>query len=215
VWAHRDAAQAVAWARDLADAGLRQRVLTSVAFEVAQRTPERAIEVAGLLPEGRDRSIVLAAIGRNWAIRNANAARAWAQQLPAGEGRNAALAGINDGLSGLALQRRSFADESLPGAVVAATPGSPRYYVDRNESLRREFEDRLQRSPAQTGDWLMSLPAAERKEEFTRELTREWLATNPVAARQWIDQNIMSDAERRQLLHEGGVGSGTLHGNGR
>jgi hypothetical protein len=208
VWARRDAAAAVAWARELQDAELRQRALTSIAFEVAQATPERAIEIAPLIPEGRDRAIVLGAIGRNWAIRDLRAARSWAQQLPAGEARDAALSGVNQGISAIASYRRSLAGEPLPGANLALAPPAPRYFVDRNEALRREFQERLQRSPAMTGDWLMSLPAAERKEEFTRELTREWLATNPVAARQWIDQNIISDAERRQLLHEGGIGAG-------
>jgi hypothetical protein len=205
-WARRDPDAAIAWARGVSDAELRTRALTSIAFEIAQTNPERAIPVAELLPPGRDRWIVLGAIGRSWAVRNSSAALAWAHQQPAGEARDAAVAGVEAGLGAIAWNAPAASGAPLAALMPSNIAGPRQFNVERDEDLRREFENRLRTSPSLTGDWLMSLPAAQRREEFMHELAREWLATNPAAARQWIDQNVMSEPERRQLLHEGGVG---------
>jgi hypothetical protein len=216
-WARRDASAALAWARAVDDATLRTRVLTSIVFEISQTSPERASELAELIPAGRDRWIVVNAIGRSWAVRNSVAALAWARRQPAGEARSAAVAGVEAGIYPPDWHVRSLpADAPIAGIVTPSPVGRPPPYgVQSDEALRREFENRLRTSPALTGDWLASLPAGERKDEFMQQLAREWLAQNPAAARQWFDQNVPSDPVRRQLLFEAGVANGMVPPDGR
>jgi hypothetical protein len=210
-WARRDADAALAWSRRLAPAALRNRVLTSVSFEIAQTAPQRALAAVELLPEGRERSLVLSAIGQTWIAMDSGAALAWAQGLPAGAMREAALAGIDAGL-GIAVARNR-----RNGAVVATNRGGGRVGaqrtqdprtlpagVERDRALRDEFERLLQMSPVRAADWLTTLSSTERTDEMLRRLMREWLASNPTAARQWLELNVPSEAWREQLLRESG-----------
>jgi hypothetical protein len=210
-WARRDPDAALAWAQLVAPAELRKRVLTSVGFEIAQTAPDRALPVIDLLPEGRERSLVLSAIGQTWIAKDARAAMAWAQGLPAGAMRDAALAGVDAGLGiAVARNRRNAVVASTSrgaGRVGAQRTEDPRTLpvgAERERALRDEFERRLQMSPALAADWLMTLPAPERTDEMLRHLLREWLPANPVAARQWLELNVPSAPWREQLLRESG-----------
>lgn len=207
-WARRDSPSAVAWAQGLDDGELRPRVLASIAFEVAQRTPGQAVEIAKLLPPGRDRTIALGAIGRTWAQRNSAAALQWAHELREGEDRNAAQAGIESAFGYTITPRSGFVDSREPGIVPPINVPPPSVYgATSDDALRREFQQRLERSPALTGEWLSTLPPGDRRDEFVTKLTHEWMAENPAAARQWVDQNIPSDARRQQILFEAGAAS--------
>jgi hypothetical protein len=203
-WARRDSPAALAWARNLPAGETRTRMLTSIGIQVAQRDPQRAIEIAELLPAQRNRWILLGVIGRTWVASDRAAAFAWAQQLPAGSAREAALAGIDTGLGATTLH--DIESNSQPALAAAPTrPATGRYGFERDEELKRRFDELLRTSPAQAANWLESLPAADRRDEMVQQLTREWFATNPVAARQWLDENVMSDAQKRQLLRDSGV----------
>lgn len=208
-WAKREPIEALGWVRQLPDAEERRRLLVSVGFEIAQTAPERAIAIAEELPAGRDRWLLIGQIGRTYVARDAAAAWTWARQLPAGEAREAALAGIESGLG----VRGSLAQAS-PGPAVAPIQGGVRVGSantlarvemtgrEREEALRREFEERLLFSPVRAADWLSSLPAPDRNDEMVDRLAREWLAVNPAAAETWLEQNVPSEARRRHLLDQ-------------
>jgi hypothetical protein len=208
-WARWDSSAALAWARDLPAGDVRTRMLTSIGVELAQTDPQHAVAVVALLPEDRNRLIVLGAIGRTWVAKDRAAAFKWAQALPAGGQRDAAMAGIDAGLGATAWH--DVAASRLPGlpGLVATTndarPRTPQYGFERDEALKRRFDDLMRASPAQAAQWLESLPAAERRDEMVQQLTREWFAQNPIAARQWLEDNVMSEAQKRQLLHDAGV----------
>ncbi len=216
-WATRDATASLAWAEALADEERRGRVLTSVGFAVAQTDPERAARVAVKVPKGRNRHLLLAAIGQTWVARNSDAAWRWARQLPVGEEREAAISGIETGL-GVAMTRSpQGGGDTLTGggnripvtpsvAVtrrrdLASLPPGP----DRDEEIRREFREQLLTSPVRAADWLSSLPAPDRSDEMVQRLTREWLMVNPTAAVQWLEQNVISSVQREHLLREAGA----------
>ncbi len=205
-WARHDASAALTWARGVSPEDLRTRLVTSVGIEVAQRDPVRAVEIADLLPDSRNRLILLGAIGRTWVATDRAAAFKWAQELPAGPRREAALAGIDAGLGATTLHTFDGSSRStLALNTELARPHAAPYGFERDEELRRHFNELLGSSPAQAAQWLESLPAADRHDDMLRQLTREWFATNPVAARQWLDQNVTSEADRRQLLRDSGV----------
>ncbi|MEY4939510.1 MAG: hypothetical protein RIQ93_1245 [Verrucomicrobiota bacterium] len=214
-WSRRDASAALAWAQQLPAGELRQRVTASVGFAVAQTAPERALPVVDLLPEGRDRWLLLGAIGQTWVAQNAGAAMDWVRQLPAGEARDAAIAGIDAGMgiassrgsppSGLNGSRgRRVAGGGYPGVSPPPSPSLTALPLgaERDEALRRQFEERLRASPVRAADWLSSLPAPDRSDEMIARLTREWLLINPQAAETWLDQNIGSSTRKEQILED-------------
>ncbi len=208
-WGRRDAPAALAWARSLAADEERTRVVTSMGFAWAQTEPERAVEILALLPAARDRWLIVGAIAQTWVARAPDAAWAWARQLPAGPAREAALAGIETGLGGARASRDASA--SVVGGRGRGTTGGGGGTVsplppglEREDALRREFDDVLRDSPAQAADWLANHPAPDRRDEMVDEVARRWLALNPEAARAWMERTILQPDRREQLLREAG-----------
>lgn len=215
-WVRRDAMAALAWARELPTGDEGTRVLTSMSFALAQTDPAGAVAWANLLPEGRDRWLVLGAIAETWVARSADEAWAWARALPSGAARESALAGIEAGLGGAQLRRHADGlavdgggrrtNESLgrggPPPVVGAS--AMPLGLDRDQALKREFEEALRESPSRAASWLAMQPMPDRRDELVEELARRWLAINPEAAQVWMEQTIRPPWRREQLLREAG-----------
>ena len=215
-WARRDADAALSRVRELPKGELKTHLTASVGFAVAQLEPERAVGIAALLPDERDRWLMLGAIGQSWVARNPAAAWRWAQELPAGAARDAAISGIETG-QGIARGRRppsgngTFVNGSnrMPGGSVGAIasgrapdPSLLPPGFERDELLRRQFEEALRESPVRAASWLESQPLPDRRTEMTEQLARQWLATDPRAAEIWMEQKILSPLRREQLREE-------------
>lgn len=215
-WARRDAPAALSWARDLPANELKTRAATSMGFALAQTQPQRAIDVVSWLPEGRDRWLLLTEIAQTWVARDANAAWKWAQQLPADGSREAAVVGLEAGL-GVGGTRTAFV--GAPGSAVGGAmsggqlPLSPGYArasgglpvgLDRDLALRREFDTALSESPVRAAIWLSSQLSVDRRDEMVDEVARRWLAINPEAAKNWMNQNIFLPERKARLLQEAG-----------
>ncbi len=202
-WTQRDAEGALAWVRTMAAGETKDRIATSMGFALAQSDPVRAVDLLATLPEGRDRMAVIGAIGQTWVARDAEQAWRWARQLPAGATREAALAGIETGLGGAG--SRGVRDDPTftgrAGSVTAAGGGgAPLTGLARDDELRRTFAALLDESPVRAAGYLTSLPPGDRRDDLVDELMRRWLPTNPEAARTWIDQNILNQGRREELL---------------
>ncbi len=208
-WARRDATAALAWVRSLNPGESRDRMMTSICFALAQSDPARAAELLAALPEGRDRAAVTGAVGQIWIALDERAAWKWAHQLPAGAAREAAFAGIETGLGG-AGSRLVQNDTRFTGRTGSAGLGSTRgggslpLGAQRDDALRREFDEALQESPARAASLLTALPAPDRRDEMVSELVRRWLPINPEATKTWVDQNVPNPARREMLLREAG-----------
>ena len=208
-WARRDATNALGWVRGLTAGGEKDRLATSMSFALAQSEPARAVESLDTLPEGRDRLVLIGAIGQTWVARDATAAWKWARRLPEGPSREAALAGIETGLGG-AGSRVARGDASAgvrvrgggesPGDLNGLPPG-----VERDDALRRKFDEALRESPVNAASYLTSLTAPDRRDAMVDELVRRWLPLDPQAAKTWIDQNVTSPTRREQLFREAGL----------
>ncbi|MBC7367648.1 MAG: hypothetical protein H7343_12705 [Undibacterium sp.] len=207
-WARRDAPAALAWVRGLGPGEEKDRMITSMGFALAQSQPLRASEMIAALPEGRDRMVLIGAIGQTWAASDATEAWKWANQLPAGAARVAALAGIETGLGGAGARvARSGWSAGLyvgSGAMSVGAAGSRPLGVEREDALRRKFDEALRESPVNAASYLTTLPAPDRRDDMIDELVRRWLPTNPDAAKTWIELNIPSPARREELLREAG-----------
>ncbi len=213
-WARRDAGPALAWARALTEGELKTRALTSIGFELAQSIPDQAIAVAETLPEGRNRWLLLAAATQTWVARDPNAALKWARQLPAGAARDTALAAAETSLAGpprypsVPRDGTQRGRPSIGGRIAGAVPGDGTELAslapgpERDDALRKKFEQLLLMSPALAADWLGGLAPAERRDEMVDRLIREWLPQNPTAAETWIDQTIIQPDRKRELLRD-------------
>lgn len=215
-WARTGPEAALRWVRGKLTGELSTRVTTSIGFELAQTTPQAAIEVAATLPRARGRWLLLAAIGQTWVAQNSQAAFEWIKTLPPGEEHDAALAGAETGLGTAstryaALLRGAFPGEPSremigqvgglgPPPVSSAVPLPPDLEAER--SRRRDFEELLLMSPAMAADWLNRAPASERTEEMIERVARAWLPHNPIAAEAWLSQIFLPFDRRTQLLRE-------------
>mgnify|MGYP001545421213 CR=1 FL=1 len=214
-WARRNATSATAWMRGLPDDKFRSRMATSIGFEIAQTEPERAVEIVEMVPPGRDRGLLFNAIGQTWVARNANDAWAWARQLPPGDAREAALSGIETGLGGAWSRRATIGAPTAGstrrrglvgggGGAFVVDPSLLPFGPERDDAIRRKFEQALQESPVRAANWLATLPLPDRRPEMADELARQWLKVDPRAAENWMEQNILLSSHREELLREAG-----------
>jgi hypothetical protein len=206
-WVRREPRPALAWLQTLGPGDLKDRAATSMGFALAQFDPPVALELLQTLPAGRDRRVLIGAIGQTWVARHTDEAWRWARQLPDSADREAAFAGIETGLGGAGARAARDGRNALPRIRGGGGPADSAAVVppapsERDEARRREFAAVLQESPARAADWLTTLPPADRRDDFVEDLLRRWLPDNPTAAKTWIDQNISSPTRREFLLRE-------------
>ena len=206
-WARRDAVNAIGWVRAMDHGTVKDRIATSMGFALAQSQPSRAVDLLDILPEGRDRMAVISAVGQTWIALDGGAAWKWAKQLPAGTAHEAAFSGIETGLGGagsrLVQNDTPFIGRADPAGVGRTRGGgSLPLGAQRDDALRREFDEALRESPVRAASLLTALPAPDRRDEMEDELIRRWLPINPEAANTWVNQNIFNPSRRELLLRE-------------
>jgi len=85
IWTEESPADAVNWISARPPGRERDRLLARIAYVRAQSNPLEATSlVLDFLPAGAARDDALAAVARQWAMRDPDAAAAWAEQLPPG-----------------------------------------------------------------------------------------------------------------------------------
>jgi hypothetical protein len=83
LWAAQDFDAALAWTNAQPSGMQRDRLLQRLAFERAQAgSPAQAAQIANEMLEGKLKSDAIATIAQQWSLRDPDAARAWAAQLP-------------------------------------------------------------------------------------------------------------------------------------
>jgi hypothetical protein len=204
-WARQDAPAALAWLRAWPDDALKPRLTSGIGFEMAQTRPERAVEVAELLPAGRNRWLLLSAIAQTWVAVDAKTALAWADGLPAGEAREAALAGAETGF-GVPLARRGArapgtrggSSRTRGGAGAIATSDatdSPAFAawlatqtgrLSRDEAIFEYVRQRGALEPQSVGAWLAALPGGPTRERAMEIYVENVLSTAPAEVARWL-----------------------------
>ena len=201
-WVRRDATAALAWLGDLSPTDDKKRVATSMGYALALPEPLRETAWLSTLPDGRDRLLAIGAIGQTLVASDADQAWKWARQLPAGSALEAALAGIETGLGGARFRGANRPVEIVGRAGMRGIVGVSRSASsiplgsERDQALRREFEEALRESPARAASWLASILIPDRRDEMVNELARRWSPINPQAARLWMDENNVAPGRR-------------------
>lgn len=202
-WGRRDPDAAIGWLRQRPDGELKPRLISSVGFEVAHSRPHRALEVAEMLPEGRNRWLLFSAIGQTWVAVDSKAALAWAGKLPAGEPRDAAFAGIDTGY-GVPVQRRmtnapgSRGIRSRGGAATVAlekeanSPDFAAWLATQSKKMTREeaileyVRQRGAAQPASVGPLIESLPMGATRQQASAIFVEGLLISSPGEAARWV-----------------------------
>jgi hypothetical protein len=205
-WARRDPDSAISWLGGQPDDGLKPRLASSVGFEVAQTRPDRALTVAEMLPEGRNRWLLFSAIAQTWVAVDSQAALSWAGKLPAGEPRDAAFAGIETGF-GVPISRRTGgapgtrggSSRTRGGAVAAALwpeLNSPTFEawlaaqprgMSREEAILEYIRQRAALEPSAIGPLVERLPPGYTKDQ-AKEIYLDGLLIggSPLEAARWV-----------------------------
>jgi hypothetical protein len=193
-WAHRDPDAALQWVGTL-HGTLREDVTASIGFELAQSTPRRAVAVASALPATRDRRLLFTEIAQTWIAQDPAAADAWVRGLPSGPDKDAALAGFAAATGPVGSPRSAEFTGAFAGSPMGGLAG-----VAQGDAERREFEQRLQESPATAAQWLSSVPSPEVSDDMLRRLAYEWFRLDPAAAWAWFRANVPAPSRRREIL---------------
>jgi hypothetical protein len=211
-WARHDADTAEAWVRGHGDDETRSRLLLSLGFELAQTNPQRAIAMADRVPAGRDRWLLLAASSQTWVAQDHAAAMAWANQLPAGEARDAALAGVTVGLgagarrvAGVTGLRGTRGRGGVGGTAISPDVASPAFAawlatqsqgMTREQTILEYVRQRANVEPLVIGQWIANLPGSISRDQAID----EYLATaDPGTAAQWLQSLARSDRTNERL----------------
>lgn len=218
-WSRRDFAAAVAWLRSQPDDPLRQRMTASVAFEIAQRSPDQAIALAESLPSGRDRWLVFSAIAQTWIVKDPKAAVTWATQLPPGEARDAAFAGVNTGL-GLGPSRLPM---PVPDAGIVTSPAFPPelnspafaawlttqpHAMSRDEAILEFVRQRSSADLGAIGNWIAGLAGEPSRQRAMEIYLDQTVRSSPASAADWLRSlpassrsDDMIEKTARELIH--------------
>jgi hypothetical protein len=226
-WARRDPDAAMGWLRDLPDDEFRRKLTSTMGFEIAQMRPERAVEIAEMLPVGRDRWLLFSAIAQTWVATDAKAALAWAGRLPAGEPRDAALAGIDTGFGVPVTRRIAGAPGTRRGssrtrggiAAVVTLPdiSSPAFAawlatqpagMSRDEAILEYVRQRGALEPAAIGPLIESLSPGNTRDQASRIYVEGLLLRSPMEAARWVhslprserSDDLIEQTARRWLL---------------
>jgi hypothetical protein len=198
-WARVDPDAVISWLRGQPDDAVKPRLTSGVGFEMAQTRPDRAVEVAEMLPEGRDRWLLFSAIAQTWVAKDAAAAQAWASRLPAGEARAAALAGFDTG-QGVPVSRRIARAPGVrsgsrvrggSGAATSVEINSPAFTawlatqppgISREEAILEYIRQRGSVEPLAVGAWISGLPLGPTRERAMQIHLDNLLVASPTEA---------------------------------
>lgn len=207
-WARRDANAAVRWLEQQPNDARREQLASTVAFELAQVSPARAIELAETLPVGRNRWLVFSGIAQTWVALDQDAAIAWANRLQRGEAHDAAIAGINTGL-GVAATRRS----PMPSGAARIPRGRATYAIgpdndppafsawlatqpqtmSREEAIVEYVRQRGSQDGGAIGSWLANLPGEPARSRALDTYFQEVVRSSPATAANWLRSLPSSD----------------------
>ena len=98
-WAANAPEDAIAWAKQITDDGLRQQVISAIAMGMADKNPASAANLAvDSLPAGKVQQDTVLAIVQRWGIIDPTAANAWVKEFPDPDFRQTALDTIANGI---------------------------------------------------------------------------------------------------------------------
>ena len=190
-WVRNSPKDVLAWSKDLPDGDAKRSAQAAVLQNMTYSDLELAKKTFAeeLSPEAQVSSATQ--LASQWAARDVQAARAWAEALPPGGARDNALGGI----------ARAWATQDATAAarwIERFTAG------DERDRVVTHFAGALmQRDPAGALAWASSLADGDLRSAQLEQLAGRWLQTDAAAAREWINRaEQLSPNARRRILEQ-------------
>ncbi len=188
-WAKTDPNAALARARSLADATLRESALAECYGTLALTEPEKAARGVGEL-SGQSRSAAIGRIAGIWAYKDPVAAAAWIMNEepdPTVPGALPRL--VNNWALRTPVQAAEWLSQLPAGKV--------------RDSAVASFTAVVRSSDPETGaSWALTIQDEKQREVVVREAVQTWLQQDSAAARRWLQQTPGVPVRLRQeLLH--------------
>jgi hypothetical protein len=185
-WWQKDPEAAQTYSATHTDTLAGQQSASVLANRMAETNPEEAANWASQLTNQNARQMSELTVASGWAANDPKAAAQWAASLPADdqEGALSAVAGIwgKSDPQGAAEWLGTLSGETRDAAVAS--------YASAVAPL----------DPATALAWALSATSPSIREEAARHIANDWLTRDPSAAKTWIQQSALPDADKAQLL---------------
>lgn len=214
-WSQQDLASAAAWVRQIPP--FFRDFVARMGAEWASERPQEVANTVLKWPDESRRHVVLRGVCEAWARKDAAAALAWTESLPAGPTRTDALKGLVIGWSqsdpaGCRAWAERVTDEnekktarhyimhglarSKPQEGVAYLKAFPDGESDSNLVYCLAKEWALKDAPA-AGAWAQSLPAGHVQHSALQAVLRQWAYADAVRSADWAEK--IPDKQSRSL----------------
>lgn len=185
-WWEKDPAAAEAFATAHADEANGQQLMSAIASELVQQDPRKAAAWADTLPAADDRRMGYALIAMQWAMSDPGAAASWAAGLP-NEVQSTALDSSVSLWANTNPQAAAQWIQSLSGPA-------------RDEAVATYIAVALPKDPAAAAAWAISIEDPGKRISALKGVLPQWMQRDPNAARTWIQNSSLGEAEKAKLL---------------
>ena len=185
-WWQKDPKAAEAYVASLPDASGRQEMAMSFANMLFRSDPAHARQWVSQLQSVDARKAANSAIAQDWAQDDPEAATRWAANLQQDERGNAV---------GGAARFWAKEDPKAAGDFLNSLGGAMRDEAVGFFSTTLAYED-----SALALTWAATISDPSMRQKSEEMIASEWLKQNPAAARDWIQNSSLPDAEKARLL---------------
>lgn len=188
-WASQSPGDAVAWASQVTDEGLREGLLRNIFTEWGDADPTAAATAAvKSMPEGRAQNDTVVGIVQRWVQKEPEIAAAWVASFPDGELRETA------GRELVTLWADQAAEDAGRWLNELPTGGF------RDTAVAAYVGKILPMAPETAAVWAAEISDPARRGEELERVGAAWLESDATAARAWIPQSALSAEAKARLL---------------
>ena len=182
-WWERDHAAAEAYALAHANDPGAMQLVSALVDGMAKNNPQHAVAWVNQLPDATMRNQSESMLAASWATNDPRAAGEWALTLP------------NAHSLGSVLSYWAQTDPEAAGQWVQTLNGPA-----RDTAIGAFSTGIVVKDPASALNWLASISDPTIKERSLRATIEQWMFRDPVAARAWVQNSSLSEAEKAKLL---------------
>ncbi len=182
LWAERNPKAAAEWVDGMANDGSKTAAAKSLAKSWGTRAPDEAAAWVAGLPAGEIRAAAAMSLVESWAGQDPWVASAWALQLADSTGDERPL---QESLRQYALENPAGAEAFARQMAQAA---------DSSSGILAYIRARADIDPAETADWLASLPPEDpihqsrNFDRYTQAAIAAWTENDSIAASAWLSE---------------------------